>query len=135
MPKDDPEVTELKKEINDLIAKFQVKICTIPSIPMSIKFYACVRIKNIQEDQKKQADCTLAEKCGDLGDAPKAKLSTKRMLKGHINKVNSVHYADDSRHCVTGSLDGKLIIWDTWTGNKVQVRSSQMIAMAKLSDD
>ncbi len=22
---------------------------------------------------------------------------------------------------VTGSLDGKLIVWDTWTGNKVQV--------------
>lgn len=25
------------------------------------------------------------------------------------------------RHAVTGSLDGKLIIWDTWTGNKVQI--------------
>lgn len=24
-----------------------------------------------------------------------------------------------NRHLVSGSLDGKLIIWDTWTGNKV----------------
>lgn len=25
------------------------------------------------------------------------------------------------RHLVSGSLDGKLIVWDTWTGNKIQV--------------
>jgi WD40 repeat protein len=37
------------------------------------------------------------------------------------------------RHAVTGSLDGKLIIWDTWTGNKVQViplRSSWVMSVA-----
>ena len=37
------------------------------------------------------------------------------------------------RHCVTGSLDGKLIIWDTWTGNKVQViplRSAWVMSVA-----
>lgn len=67
------------------------------------------------------ADCKLGDKCNDLGDVPKIRLSTKKQLKGHINKVNSVHYSGDSRHCVTGSLDGKLIIWDSWTGNKVQV--------------
>uniref|UniRef100_A0A182R4Z3 Uncharacterized protein n=1 Tax=Anopheles funestus TaxID=62324 RepID=A0A182R4Z3_ANOFN len=107
-PKDDPEVAALKKEINDMIAKFQ-------------------------EEQKKVADCTLFEKCGDLGDVPKVRISTKKFLKGHINKVNSVHYAGDSRHCVTGSLDGKLIIWDTWTGNKVQViplRSAWVMSVA-----
>lgn len=79
------------------------------------------------------ADVTLESKCGDLGDVPKVRLSTKRDLKGHINKVNSVHYAEDSRHCVSGSLDGKLIIWDTWTGNKVQViplRSAWVMSVA-----
>lgn len=37
------------------------------------------------------------------------------------------------RHCVTGSLDGKLIIWDSWTGNKVQViplRSAWVMSVA-----
>ena len=98
-----------------------------------------------------------------MADAPKVKLSTKKLLKGHINKVNSVHYSGDSRsvlivdpakstvtivsnlepikmditfffrHCVTGSLDGKLIIWDSWTGNKVQViplRSAWVMSVA-----
>lgn len=103
--------------------------------------------KFIQEEQKKVADCTIADKCSDLAGVPKVPLSTKKSLKGHINKVNSVHFSDDSRyslekynsyndknvhkntdksiiycrHCVSGSLDGKLIIWDTWSGNKVQV--------------
>lgn len=42
-------------------------------------------------------------------------------------------YALRCRHCVTGSLDGKLIIWDTWTGNKVQViplRSAWVMSVA-----
>ncbi|XP_058061008.1 guanine nucleotide-binding protein subunit beta-2 [Anopheles bellator] len=107
-PKDDPEVAALKKEINDMIAKFK-------------------------EEQKKAADCALFDKCGDMSDVPKVRISTKKFLKGHINKVNSVHFAGDSRHCVTGSLDGKLIIWDTWTGNKVQViplRSAWVMSVA-----
>lgn len=117
-----------------------------------------------QEDQKKQQDTTLEETCNSVADAPKVKLSTKKLLKGHINKVNSVHYSGDSRlvlnidllifiqeinrnispilsdlnkylfrHCVTGSLDGKLIIWDSWTGNKVQViplRSAWVMSVA-----
>lgn len=76
----------------------------------------------MQEKQTAAADCTLKDKCGDKPDAPKIRFMPKKMLKGHINKVNSVHFAADNRHCVTGSLDGKLIIWDTWTANKVQVK-------------
>lgn len=72
MVKDDSEMTALKQELNDLIAQ-------------------------IKGEQEKQSDCKLAEKCADMGDVPKCKLSTKKMLKGHINKVNSVHYCADSR--------------------------------------
>lgn len=53
---------------------------------------------NIQEDQGKVADVTLADKCSDLGDIPKVRFSAKKVLKGHINKVNSVHFAADSRY-------------------------------------
>lgn len=108
MPKIDPETQKLHDEINGMIQKFK-------------------------DDQKAKADCTWQEKCGDMGDVPKLRLSSKKILKGHINKVNSVHFAGDSRHCVTGSLDGKLIIWDTWTANKVQViplRSAWVMTVA-----
>ncbi|XP_044736202.1 guanine nucleotide-binding protein subunit beta-2 [Chrysoperla carnea] len=107
-PKDDPETAALKTELQGIYNK-------------------------ILEDQKAKADTTLEAACGSLGDVPKVRMSTKKFLKGHINKVNSVHFSGDSRHCVTGSLDGKLIIWDTWTGNKVQViplRSSWVMSVA-----
>ncbi|KAE8747016.1 hypothetical protein FOCC_FOCC006271 [Frankliniella occidentalis] len=107
-PKDDPETAKLRKELEDLVNK-------------------------IKEEQKKVADTTMAEACASVGDAPKVRLVTRKNLKGHINKVNSVHYSGDNRHAVSGSLDGKLIIWDTWTGNKIQViplRSSWVMSVA-----
>ncbi|KAF2365566.1 WD40 repeat [Trinorchestia longiramus] len=96
MPPKDPELEELKKELNESIAK-------------------------IQEAQKAQADVTMESACSAVDPAPKIKLVCKRLLKGHINKVNCVHFSGDSRHLVSGSLDGKLIIWDIYTGNKTQV--------------
>lgn len=86
-----------------------------------------------QEAQEKQADTKLETACSSVADAPRVRLVTKKMMKGHINKVNSIHYSGDSRHCVTGSLDGKLIIWDTYTGNKIQViplRSAWVMSVA-----
>ncbi|XP_037075823.1 guanine nucleotide-binding protein subunit beta-2-like [Pollicipes pollicipes] len=90
-------------------------------------------IEAIKEAQKKVADADLVTVCADLQDAPRIRASCKRILKGHINKVNGVHFSGDSRHCVSGSLDGKLIIWDTWTGNKTQIiplRSAWVMATA-----
>jgi guanine nucleotide-binding protein subunit beta, other len=72
MVKDDAEVTQLKQELNDLIAK-------------------------CKEEQEKAADVKLAETCADMSDPPKCRLASKKVLKGHINKVNSIHYAGDSR--------------------------------------
>lgn len=108
MPPKDPELQKLQKELDDLMEK-------------------------LKSEQKKVADTTLEAVCSEMPDAPKVRLSTKKLLKGHINKVNSIHFSGDSRHCVTGSLDGKLIIWDTWTGNKVQIiplRSSWVMSVA-----
>ncbi|GLH02835.1 hypothetical protein R5R35_005130 [Gryllus longicercus] len=108
MPPKDPELQKLQQELDDLV-------------------------KKLKDEQKKVADTTLEAVCGSIPDAPKVRLVTKKLLKGHINKVNSIHFSGDSRHCVTGSLDGKLIIWDTWTGNKVQIiplRSSWVMSVA-----
>ncbi|XP_030761140.1 guanine nucleotide-binding protein subunit beta-2 isoform X1 [Sitophilus oryzae] len=107
-PKSDPETAALRKEVEELY-------------------------KSLQEKQQQCADTTLTSACESIADVPKIKLITRKMMKGHLNKVNSVHYSGDSRHCVTGSLDGKLIIWDTYTGNKVQIiplRSAWVMSVA-----
>ena len=49
------------------------------------------------EAQKGQADVTFESACGDVGAAPRIKPSSRRVLKGHINKVNCVHFSADSR--------------------------------------
>lgn len=68
-----------------------------------------MNISSIKEEQKKVADCTIGDKCGDVAGVPKVHLSTKRSLKGHINKVNSVHYSEDSRWFVVHKL--VIFVW------------------------
>ncbi|XP_044266157.1 guanine nucleotide-binding protein subunit beta-2 isoform X1 [Tribolium madens] len=107
-PKNDPELIALRKELDELY-------------------------NTLKEEQKKQADTTLEDACSGVANAPRVKLITRKLMKGHLNKVNSVHYSGDNRHCVTGSLDGKLIIWDTYTGNKMQIiplRSAWVMSVA-----
>ena len=96
MPKVDAETESLQKELSSLADK-------------------------CREEQKKAGDS------GDLGSGssiPRAKAACRKVLKGHINKVTCVHFSGDSRHAVSGSLDGKLIVWDCYTGNKTMVKSS-----------
>ncbi|KAG8180908.1 hypothetical protein JTE90_020137 [Oedothorax gibbosus] len=78
-------------------------------------------IDKIKKAQAEAADKTIADICGDMSDCPKVPFRTKKILKGHLSKVTAIHYCGDNRNLVSGSLDGKLIIWDTWTGNKVQI--------------
>ena len=98
MPKVDAETESLQKELSSLADK-------------------------CREEQKKAGDS------GDLGSGssiPRAKAACRKVLKGHINKVTCVHFSGDSRHAVSGSLDGKLIVWDCYTGNKTMVKSSRV---------
>lgn len=93
MPKVDAETEALQKELTSLAEK-------------------------CREEQKKVRDSA------DLGSGsgiPKSKAQCRKSLKGHINKVTCVHFSGDSRHAVSGSLDGKLIVWDCYTGNKTMV--------------
>lgn len=51
-----------------------------------------------------------------LGPIPRA----RRILKGHFGKVYAMHWAGDSTQLVSASQDGKLIIWNAMTTNKVR---------------
>jgi guanine nucleotide-binding protein G(I)/G(S)/G(T) subunit beta-1 len=80
------------------------------------------------------------------GDQPLAEVSAKknvpkvnvalkqrRILKGHFGKIYALHWAADSRHLVSASQDGKLIIWNGFTTNKVHaipLRSSWVMTCA-----
>ena len=60
-------------------------------------------------------------------------MRTRKTLKGHLAKIYAMHWANDRRHLVSASQDGKLIVWDAWTTNKVHaipLRSSWVMTCA-----
>ena len=48
-----------------------------------------------------------------------AKPADRRTLSGHHGRVHAMHWAGDSLHVVSASQDGKLIIWNADTTNKL----------------
>lgn len=50
--------------------------------------------------------------------APTA-IKFRRILKGHYGKIYSMHWGVNSKHLVSASQDGKLLIWNAHTTHKV----------------
>ena len=44
----------------------------------------------------------------------------RRQLKGHFGKVTAMHWAGDSQSVVSASQDGKLLLWNALTTNKLK---------------
>lgn len=62
-----------------------------------------------------------------------ANLKIRRNLRGHFGKVYAMHWSGDNTHLVSASQDGKLIIWNGYTTNKLQaipLRSSWVMTCA-----
>lgn len=56
----------------------------------------------------------------DIGLPPRGeKMKMRRTLKGHLAKIYAMHWAEDKIHLVSASQDGKLLVWDALTTNKV----------------
>jgi guanine nucleotide-binding protein G(I)/G(S)/G(T) subunit beta-1 len=62
-------------------------------------------------DTIRQRQCTDAISCA---------MRTRRILRGHFGKVYAVHWSGDSTHLLSASQDGKLMIWNGLTTNKLQ---------------
>lgn len=69
----------------------------------------------------------------ELETLPRIVMKVRRTLKGHLGKVYALHWAADKRHLVSASQDGKLIVWDSYSTNKVHaipLRSSWVMTCA-----
>ena len=64
----------------------------------------------------------------------KLALKNRRVLKGHFAKIYALHWAEQqSKNLVSASQDGKLIVWNAFTTNKVHaipLRSSWVMTCA-----
>lgn len=84
-----------------------------------------------QKQDKTMAEVSAAKSLRTIRRPPQTKL--RRTLKGHFGKVYAMHWAGDSQSLVSASQDGKLIIWNAYTTNKLQaipLRSSWVMTCA-----
>ena len=51
----------------------------------------------------------------------KCPIKFRRSLKGHTSKVNALQWAPEKPVLVTAGLDGRLLVWDALTSNKLNV--------------
>lgn len=89
--------------------------------------------ERIKQKKDTLADTTLRAVAAELDALPRINMKVRRVLKGHLAKVYAMHWAADKRHLVSASQDGKLIVWDGYTTNKVHaipLRSSWVMTCA-----
>jgi len=89
--------------------------------------------EKIKQRKDALADTTLRQMAKDVEPLPRVVMKVRRVLKGHLAKIYSMHWSADKRHLVSASQDGKLIVWDAYTTNKVQaipLRSSWVMTCA-----
>jgi WD40 repeat protein len=63
--------------------------------------------------------------------APALNMIQRRILRGHFGKVYAMHWAADSQKLVSASQDGRLIIWNALSSNKlhmIPLRSSWVMS-------
>ncbi|TPX44774.1 hypothetical protein SeMB42_g01999 [Synchytrium endobioticum] len=89
--------------------------------------------EKIKQKKDSLVDTTLKQAAADLELLPRIVMKVRRTLKGHLAKIYAMHWANDKRHLVSASQDGKLIVWDAYTTNKVHaipLRSSWVMTCA-----
>lgn len=88
---------------------------------------------NAQDARKAVQDTTLLQATHDMEPVGRIQMRTRRTLRGHLAKIYAMHWGSDSRYLVSASQDGKLIVWDAYTTNKVHaipLRSSWVMTCA-----
>jgi len=60
-------------------------------------------------------------------------VKARRVLKGHFGKVTDLHWAGDSQSLISASQDGKLLVWNAMSTNKlkaISLKSTYVMAVA-----
>ncbi|KJE88906.1 heterotrimeric G protein beta subunit 1 [Capsaspora owczarzaki ATCC 30864] len=87
----------------------------------------------IKADRDSKKDTTLLEAASDVAELPRLSMRVRRSLRGHLAKIYAMHWSTDNRHLVSASQDGKLLVWDAYTTNKIHaipLRSSWVMTCA-----
>jgi len=74
----------------------------------------------VQLQEKRQAVCDTSLFNEAQGATPiSVKIRRRRDLKGHLTKVYAMDWCTDAKHVLSASQDSRLLVWDTYSGNKI----------------
>ena len=107
----------IQPSVIDFRIILDIRFCTSSSLKW---FIFGVNAGYFQESRKAANDTTLASVAANLEPIGRIQMRTRRTLRGHLAKIYAMHWASDSRNLVSASQDGKLIVWDSYTTNKVK---------------
>lgn len=95
--------------------------------------------QNIRRQKERLLDTDLSEWSHQQGIAPARgrDLRVRRTLKGHDGKIYAMRWSYDSRHVLSAAQDGKMILWEAPTTNKLAAvnLSSSWVMCCDLSQD
>ncbi|XP_061880439.1 guanine nucleotide-binding protein subunit beta-5b-like [Entelurus aequoreus] len=74
--------------------------------------------KKLDEERNKLNDVELNKVAEKVEVLSALAIKTRRVLKGHNNKVLNMDWCKDKRRIVSSSQDGKVIVWDAFTLHK-----------------
>lgn len=91
---------------------------------MAADIEACKKhIQELEQKIEKQSGGPEDTPLKDAGSGKLApanvKLVNRRVLKGHFGKIYALQWSEDSKHLVSAAQDGKLLIWNAHTTNKI----------------
>lgn len=101
--------------IHNFILSFSFNFFCATVHPISI----LCKLTTIQDARKAACDTSLVQATNNLEPIGRIQMRTRRTLRGHLAKIYAMHWGSDSRNLVSASQDGKLIVWDSHTTNKV----------------
>ena len=73
----------------------------------------------IWDARNKAADASMGDVTERVEPLGRLAFRPRRTLRGHLAKIYAMHWAADSRNLVSASQDGKLLVWDSYTTNKI----------------
>lgn len=77
-------------------------------------------LKNtIREGRRSACDTTLFQQTANVKQINHLAIRNRRTLRGHQAKIYSLCWGMNSRNLLSASQDGRLILWDVYTGFKI----------------
>ena len=110
------EAKELRKKIKENVESKAETSCVYFFLFFSLFIYFYIVVNKSNCDY-----FTVNTFTKDIQKIEKCSMKCRRVLRGHLGKVYCIHWASEKSNIVSASQDGKMLVWDAMTTNKISI--------------